>query len=420
MAERRTIGEILKSLGRLSEKEVGRALEYQREQGGYFGEALLALGMATPEELEWTLASQYELPYVFPDPESIDPDVAALVSPEWALAHLTLPIARTAEAITVVVDSPIKTGAVDELAARTDQTIELALAPAAQIREAIRAVYGRAARRDDVQRPVPLALPEALGLALDAGSQRSGISVRGQKTWFWYDDGGTVRRRPLEGAWENELDQLVDPAPSGQVADETRARFEAQMSRGGMVTPVEVRFLSDESGSEYLFRPIHEQSILQERFPPPSPGILSEIRLLARSGSARFVVTAAPEDLGREILPHLPLLLLDPSWRSIYINAEDQEAAEEAFSMKMPRDPDRWAAELETLRAFHFDVVTVDLTGNAEDWAASALDVASVAFLLWPRAEDRRAAYDAGVRWELHVERDEGGRLDWSLEPLHV
>ncbi|MBW3535151.1 MAG: hypothetical protein KY453_08045 [Gemmatimonadetes bacterium] len=420
MAERKTIGQILTGFGRLTEEEVGRALEYQREHGGYFGEALLALEMATHEELEWSLASQYDLPYVFPDPDSIDPEAAALVSPEWALAHLTLPIARTDRTITVVVDSPIKSGAIDELAARTDRVIELALAPSAQIRKAIRAVYGRAARRDEVQRPTPIGLTEAVGLALDAASPRFGVSTRGQKTWFWYDDGGTVRRRPLEGAWASELDQLVDPAPAGQVADQARTKFTGRMSRGGIVTPVEVRFLADESGSEYLFRPIQERNALQERFSPPSPGLLSEIRLLARSGSARFVVTAEPEDLGREILPHLPLLLLDPSWRSIYINAEDQEAAEEAFSMKMPRDSDRWATELETLRAFHFDVVTVDLTGNAEDWAASALDVASVAFLLWPSGEDRRTAHEAGIRWELHVEREEGGRIQWSLEPLHV
>ena len=145
---------------------------------------------------------------------------------------------------------------------------------------------------------------------------------------------------------------------------QTRATFEGKLNRAGIVTPVEVRYLADESGFEFLFRPQQERSALQDRFPAPSPGILSEIRLLARSGSARFVVTSDPTELGHDILPHLPHLLLDPSWRSIYITAQDQDAAEEAFSMKMPTDPEQWASELETLRAFHFDVVTVDLTGN--------------------------------------------------------
>ena len=52
MAERRTIGQILMSLGRISEQEVAQALEYQRDQGGYFGEALLACQIISAEELD--------------------------------------------------------------------------------------------------------------------------------------------------------------------------------------------------------------------------------------------------------------------------------------------------------------------------------------------------------------------------------
>ena len=48
------------------------------------------------------------------------------------------------------------------------------------------------------------------------------------------------------------------------------------------------------------------------------------------------------------------------------------------------------------------------------------MDVASVAFLLWPASEDRRPAYEAGIRWEMHIAREEGGHLEWSLEPLHA
>lgn len=419
MAERRTIGQILMSFGRISEEDVGRALEYQRDHGGYFGEALLAMGFVTQDELEWGLASQFDLPYIFPDADSIDPEAAAMVSPEWALAHLTLPIMRTNETLTVVVDSPIKTEAVDQLAAWTDRKIELALASAGKIRELIRQVYARSAAAEEGEKPSPIRMEEAMELVLDAASSRFGVSTRKHRSWFWYDDGGTIRRRPLEGLWQQELDQLVSPSPSEQIQD-VRARYTGHINREGMITPVEVRYLSDESGHEYLFRPIQEKSLLQERFPAPSPGILSEIRLLARSGSARFVVTSDPPRLGHEILAHLPVLLLDPSWRSIYIHARDQKVADEAFSLIMPDDPDEWAHELETLRAFHFDVVTVDLSGNAEEWTASALDVAAVAFLLWQEDEDRRAAYDAGIRWELRIEQQEGGRLEWTLEPLHV
>jgi type IV pilus assembly protein PilB len=421
MAERRTIGEILTKHGRISEEDVASALEYQRDNGGYFGEALLACGFVSQEELEWGLASQFDLPYVFPDADSIDMEAAALVSPEWALAHLTLPIMRTEDSLTVVVDSPVKTAAIDELHARTDLRIDLALASAMNIREVIRQVYARGTAAEDEQRPTPVSLAEAFGGALEAASGRFGISTRGNRSWAWWDDGGTIRRRPLSGLWESEIGKYLDPSTEGYVAEDTvRVQWNADLNREGVVQPIEVRYIADESGHEYLFRPLQESSALKDRFPPPAEGVMSEIRMLARSGSARFVVTTTPNDLGHEILPHLPPLLLDPAWRSIYVNAQDTDAAEEAFSLKMPSDPDGWSAELETLRAFHFDVVTVDLTGNQADWASTALDVASVAFLLWPTEEDRRPAYDAGIRWELHIARAEGDRLEWSLEPLHA
>jgi MshEN domain len=420
MDDRRTIGQILMDFGRITEEDCVRALEVQRDRGGYFGEALLALGRITQEELEWSLAEQYDLPYIFPDAESIDPEAAALVSPEWALAHLTLPIMKTDDALTVVVESPLATSAVDELRGRTELRIELAVASPLRIRELIRQVYARGTAVEPSERPLPMHLTEALAEALEAAAARFGISTRGHRSWAWWDDGGTVRRRPLEGLWESELRQLLVPPPGERILGVRRAQWDAHLHREGMVTPVEVRYLFDESGHEYLFRPVNEASAPQDRFAAPSAGIVSEIRLLARSGSARFVVTAEPDTLGHEILPHLPALLLDPSWRSIYISASEQPAGHEAFSVRMPEDPGTWAAELETLRAFHFDVVTVDLSRRQDEWAGAALDVASVAFLLWPMSQARRSAYEAGIRWELHIERAPGNTLDWSLDPLHA
>lgn len=52
MSEKRTIGEILSSLGRISQADIETALAYQKEHGGYFGEALIACGLVSGEELE--------------------------------------------------------------------------------------------------------------------------------------------------------------------------------------------------------------------------------------------------------------------------------------------------------------------------------------------------------------------------------
>ena len=244
------------SFGRITEGDVEKALAHQHETGGFFGESLLALALVTPEELEWGLASQFDLPYIFPDPDSVDPEAAALVSPEWALANLTLPIMRTESVLTVVVDSPIKTEAVDVLEARTDLTIELALSSSTNIRELIRQVYARAAAHEEEERPAPASIKEVFSLALDAASKRFGISTRGPRAWAWYDDRGRIRRRPLEGLWNSELQELISPSPDEEVGDVRRASWSGHVNRDGMVTPIEVQYLADESGAEYLFRPV--------------------------------------------------------------------------------------------------------------------------------------------------------------------
>jgi type IV pilus assembly protein PilB len=417
--DKRTLGQILVSMGRISEQDVARALQHQRDNGGYFGEALLACELVTEDELEFGLASQFDLPYVFPEADAIDPEAAAIVSPEWALAHLTLPIMMTDDTLTVVVESPLKTRAVDELRARTDRKVALALASASNIRELIRQVYARAAAVDE-ERRAPIDLTALLDEALEVGSIRFGISVRGIRSSAWWDDRGTIRRRPLGGDWHNELERMLVPGLVRKTAGKLRAEWDAEMNRAGIVTALTVQYLADESGSELLFKLRPVAAALTERFSPPAAGVLSEVRLLARSGTARFIVTTVPESLGHEILPHLPTLLLDPSWRSIYLNAEDRAPAGEAFSVMLPRDPEKWAEELETLRAFHFDVVTVDLSGGGPLWAQQTLDVASVAFLLWRGEDDARPAYDAGIRWRLHIAATEGGGLEWSLDPLHA
>ena len=256
-------------------------------------------------------------------------------------------------------------------------------------------------------------------MALDSGSNRFGISTRGPRAWGWYEDEGKIRRRPLDASWEGELDHMISPTAQETTDPHGKATWTAQMNREGMVNPVEVRYMGDETGREFLFKPVHEHSLLQERFALPPAGILSEIRLLARSGSARFALLTEPEELGHEILPHLPLLILDPSWRSIYVNDQGGDPAGEAFSVELPEDTGTWEAELEALRPFHFDVVTVDLSGSASEWLVSSLDVAACAFVRWTADQKLRVAYEAGIRWELKIKQLEGDHMEWTLEPIH-
>lgn len=418
MVTRQNIGDILMGFGRITQEEVDQALEYQREHGGYFGEALIALGVVSPKEIEWSLASQFDLPYIFPEADSVDPEAVELVTPEWALAHLTLPITKTGSAVTVVVDSPIRSEAVDKLAQRTGYEISLALASSSHIRELIREVFTRAPDDAETTRPTPISLEEGLALTLGAVSEAFGVSTRGRRSIFWYDDGGTIRRRLLLPQWSPQLDAFMEPSPGARIEGKDRAVFSARLNRRGMVGSVNVRYLSDESGEELLIRPVEEPATSDPGFPLPPDGIVSEVRLLARAGAGRFIVTTEPTDLGHELLPRIPDVLLDPHWRSIYVHDGCRDVSDRSFSLCLPEEEDQWAGELDALRGFRFDVVTVDLQGSPEAWLGEALGIASVAFLLWPAGADLDAARKAGIRWELHIAEGSDGQFEWSLNPV--
>ena len=82
--ERRNIGQILQGLGRITQKDIATALEYQRENGGFFGQALVACGIVSEEELEFGLASQFDLPYLFPEADAVDLEACLLYTSDAA------------------------------------------------------------------------------------------------------------------------------------------------------------------------------------------------------------------------------------------------------------------------------------------------------------------------------------------------
>lgn len=58
-----TLGDILRQTNGLTGEQVAQALEYQRANGIRFGEAVVALGLARPEDIVWALSQQFHYPY---------------------------------------------------------------------------------------------------------------------------------------------------------------------------------------------------------------------------------------------------------------------------------------------------------------------------------------------------------------------
>jgi len=77
----RSIGAIISETRNLSAEQVERVLAYQRAKGVRFGEAAIALGLASTDDVLFALAQQFHYPYAPEETRSFDPELVVLGRP---------------------------------------------------------------------------------------------------------------------------------------------------------------------------------------------------------------------------------------------------------------------------------------------------------------------------------------------------
>lgn len=77
----RSIGAIIAETRHLSAEQVEKVLQHQREKGIRFGEAAIALGYASADDVLFALAQQFHYPYATEDRRKSNPELVALNQP---------------------------------------------------------------------------------------------------------------------------------------------------------------------------------------------------------------------------------------------------------------------------------------------------------------------------------------------------
>jgi protein-tyrosine kinase len=77
----RSIGAIISETRNLSAEQVEQILAYQREKGVRFGEAAIALGFASADDVLMALAEQFHYPYAPEERRKLSPELVALNQP---------------------------------------------------------------------------------------------------------------------------------------------------------------------------------------------------------------------------------------------------------------------------------------------------------------------------------------------------
>jgi len=136
------LGEFLIKANLITEEQLERALNEQRETGGRIGEHLLRLGFVTEEDILDCLSQQYGVPSINLRHFDIDESIIRLIPADVARKYQFIPVSKTGATLTVAMADPTNVFAMDDITFITGYRVEPVVASEEALREAIDKYYG--------------------------------------------------------------------------------------------------------------------------------------------------------------------------------------------------------------------------------------------------------------------------------------
>lgn len=137
-----TLGAVLYHSRIINDADITAALEEQHRSGCRFGEALVALGIVTQEDIDWALSNQLDIPYIHLKQEMIDPDALALLPARLCRIHQMIPLIKAGDELSIAIADPLNKEAVAAAAEASGCRINLSVALAHDISETLDHCYG--------------------------------------------------------------------------------------------------------------------------------------------------------------------------------------------------------------------------------------------------------------------------------------
>ncbi|HLK22698.1 MAG TPA: ATPase, T2SS/T4P/T4SS family [Bryobacteraceae bacterium] len=142
------LGEILIERKLISEEDLERALELQKERGDKLGKTLVDMGFIAMRDVLAALADQLGVPLVAIDgPPAVSSETEAL-SPRFLRQSRCLPLSRDDHTVTLAMADPLDVETIAAVRNCTGLKISTVLAPEQEILDAIDKYYGQSARGD--------------------------------------------------------------------------------------------------------------------------------------------------------------------------------------------------------------------------------------------------------------------------------
>lgn len=135
------LGELLVERGIIDEKQLAKALAFQREKGGLIGEILVDLGFAKEEDIAQSLTAQYGFPFLPLNSYEISADIINVVPGRVARQYLLIPIDKIGDNLTLAMSNPLNVQAIEDVELLTGYNIQTFVSTSSDVKRAIEKYY---------------------------------------------------------------------------------------------------------------------------------------------------------------------------------------------------------------------------------------------------------------------------------------
>ena len=135
------LGEILLNNRVISEEQLQRALDFQRNEGGLLGEILVKLGYVKEQDIVQALTIQYGFPYLPLDKYELKKDMAKLLPENVARQYSVVPLDVIGNILTVAMSNPLNEKAIEDIELITQKKVQVFISTVTLVHEALNKLF---------------------------------------------------------------------------------------------------------------------------------------------------------------------------------------------------------------------------------------------------------------------------------------
>jgi len=166
------LGEILVKENLITQEQLQKALDYQRQNGGKLGSCLSKLGFISDDDIMGVLSRQYGVPSINLKYYEIEATVIKLIPQDTAIRYQVIPLSRVGSTLTIAMTDPTNVFAMDDIKFMTGFNVEPVVASESAITEAISKFYGTKDSEEELSKVMDALSGSEEDLELAAGEER--------------------------------------------------------------------------------------------------------------------------------------------------------------------------------------------------------------------------------------------------------